>query len=370
MTPERFVAALREVLPDGHDYPLHEPTFRGREKELLADCVDSTFVSSVGRWVDQLEADLQRVTGAARAVVVVNGTAALQVALTLAGVRPGDLVICPSLTFVATANAIRHAGAEPAFVDVEAESLGMDPDALRAFLRAAPGRIGALVVAHLFGNPARIEELAAIAAEAGIPLVEDAAESLASTVGGRHTGRFGVAGALSFNGNKMVTTGGGGAVLTDDEALGARCKHLTTTAKRPHRWEYWHTDTAWNYRMPNLNAALGVAQLERLPELLAAKAALFRRWERALGGIGLDVLRPRAECVANHWLTAAVLPPGTPIETRDALLDAACDARVFCRPLWVPMHRLPMYAACPRGPMTVTEDLYARVINVPSSAHL
>lgn len=389
LAPADFVALLREVLPAtdaagaAAAYPLHEPSLGPDETAAVVACLQSTFVSSVGAYVDQLERDLERLTGAARAVVVVNGTAALEVSLLLAGVERGDLVVTPSLTFVATANAIRHAGAEPAFVDVEEETLGLSPADLRRFFEetcvregggwrhAATGRrVGAVVLVHIFGNPARAVEVQALCQELGVPLVEDAAESLASFVGDTHTGRFGVAGALSFNGNKIVTTGGGGAVLTDDEALGAHAKHLTTTAKRPHRWEYWHTDVGYNYRMPNLNAALGVAQVGRLDELLAKKVRLFDRWCAVFDGSDVEVLRPRAGTRSNHWLNAVRLPVGTSMETRNAWLDAACDEKIFCRPLWVPMHRLPMYAACPRGALPVTESSEARIICLPSSAHL
>lgn len=365
-------------------YPLHEPTFSGREQELVRDCLESTFVSSVGAYVDEMERELERLTGAARAVVVVNGTAAIEVSLRVVGVGPGDLVITPSLTFVATANAIRHAGAVPAFLDVEAESLGLDPQQLRDFLgsacqkdadgrwihQASGRRVAAVVAVHIFGNPAHVDTLAAICDEAGIPLVEDAAESLASRIGDVHTGLFGRCGAVSFNGNKIVTTGGGGALLTMDDALGERVKHLTTTAKRPHRWEYWHTEWAYNYRMPNLNAALGVAQMRDLPGLLERKARVHQAWLEAFEGSGATLLEARPGTTANHWLAALVLPASTTLEQRNALLDAACDERILCRPIWVPLHQLPAFADAPRGSLEVTASMHRRVVNLPSTAHL
>ena len=387
--PDAFVDALfdgvggRDGPFAGRSLPLHEPDLTEAEAEAVAACVRTGFVSSVGASVDALEQNLADYTGAAAAVVVVNGTAALEVAYRLAGVAAGDLVISPSATFVATGNAIAHLGASPAFVDVEEETLGLDPRALRAFLEtettaAGGGRVhtetgrrcAAIALVHIFGNPARAHEIAAIAEEFGVPLVEDAAESLGARVDGRHTGRFGVAAALSFNGNKVITTGGGGALLFEDPALAARAKHLTTTAKRPHPWEYWHDEVGYNYRMPNLNAALGCAQLARLDLLLAQKATVHAQWRAAMATLdGATLIEARAGTEPNHWLNAVRVDVDD-LESRDALLAAAIDAGFYCRPLWVPLHKLPGFEGAPSGPLPTTERLEREVICLPSSAYL
>ncbi len=283
----QIVAAIQVVTGDG-PVALHEPRFAGNEWVYLKECLDSTFVSSVGKFVDRFESELAAYTGAKHAVAMVNGTAALHIALRLAGVRPDDEVLVPTITFVATANAVTYCGALPHFVESEERTLGVDPVALREYLQRttecrgdhcvnrATGRvIRALVPMHTFGHPVDIERLCAIARDFRLALIEDAAESLGSTVGERHAGTFGVMGTLSFNGNKTITTGGGGAILTNDRVLAGRAKHLTTTAKVPHRWEYLHDEIGYNYRLPNLNAALGCAQLEQLPAFLSAKRRLF-----------------------------------------------------------------------------------------------
>ena len=363
--------------------PLHAPEFRGREREYLNDCIDSGWVSSVGAYVDRFERDLEALTGAARAVAVVNGTAALDVCLRLAGVGPGDEVLVPTLTFVATANAVTYRGATPHFVDSEAATLGVDPQRLDVYLegvaevqagtcvnRRTGAPIRALVAMHVFGHPCDIEGLQAVAARWGLALVEDAAEALGSRWRGRHAGTFGRLGALSFNGNKLVTTGGGGAVLTNDPELGRRAKHLTTTAKVPHAWAFDHDEIGWNYRMPNLNAALGCAQLEQLEGMIARKTRLARRYAAAFAGVqGARMLEPREGAVVNHWLNALVLDEPDRAG-RDAVLAALNGAGFGARPLWTLMHRLPMYAACPRDDLPTAEALAARVINLPSSAAL
>lgn len=379
---ERIVAAIRGVVGKG-PAALHEPRFGGNEWRYLKECLDSTFVSSVGAFVDRFEAELASYTGAARAVAVVNGTAALQVALRLAGVCRDDEVLVPALTFVATSSAVAYVGAVPHFVDSEQRTLGVDADALRQYLSSiadvrhdvcvnrSTGRvIRALVPMHVFGHPVDLDELLGLARDFRLALVEDAAESLGSYYRGRHTGTLGMLGVLSFNGNKTITTGGGGAILTNDPELGRRAKHLTTTAKVPHRWEYRHDELGYNYRLPNLNAALGCAQLEQLPELLAAKRELHRRYAAALAAVeGVRLLGEPADCRSNYWLQTLVLDERLELE-RDTVLAATNDAGFMTRPIWALNHRLPAFRDSPRMPLDAAESLERRVINVPSSAQL
>ncbi|HEY0103632.1 MAG TPA: DegT/DnrJ/EryC1/StrS family aminotransferase, partial [Brevundimonas sp.] len=305
------------------------------------------------------------------------------ICLKLAGVRAGDEVLVPALTFVATANGVSYQNATPHFIDSEAVTLGVDSVRLDAWLAetarltdegcvnvrtGAP--IRALMVMHVFGHPCDLDGLCEVAARWKLTLIEDAAEGVGSRWGGEHVGGRGLVSALSFNGNKIVTTGGGGAVLTRDPALAARAKHLTTTARTPHQWSFVHDEVGYNYRMPNLNAALGCAQLERLPDMLARKAELARRYATAFAGVeGVRLLTPRPGAEVNHWLNALILDRPD-MEVRDALLQALNGAGFMARPLWTLMHRLPMYAACPRAPLPVAEALEASVINIPSSARL
>lgn len=378
----QVVAAIAGVVGE-QPVALHEPRFSGNEWVYLKECLDSTFVSSVGKFVDRFEADLAAFTDARHAVAVVNGTAALHVALLLAGVQAGDEVLIPALTFIATANAVRYCGAEPHLVDSDIATLGMDPAALRAHLAAATERRGdmcvnkatgrvirALVPMHTFGHPADLEGLLAVARDFNLALVEDAAESLGSTRNGRHTGTFGRLGTLSFNGNKTITTGGGGAILTDDPALARHAKHLTTTAKQPHRWAFDHDEVGYNYRMPNINAALGCAQLEQLPAFLTAKRHLFAAYRAAFAGVpGVRLLEEPTDCQSNYWLQALILDEAVS-DQRDAILAATNDAGLMTRPVWSLMHRLKPYADCPRAPLPVAESLERRVLNIPSSAGL
>lgn len=379
---DRLIAAVREVAGGG-DLPLHAPEFRGNEEVYVRDCVTSGWVSSVGAYVDRFERMLEDVTGLPHAVAVSNGTAALHMACLVAGVRPGDEVLCPALTFVATANAISHAGATPHFVDAEPVSLAVDPAALEAHLaeaaelrdgacvnRATGGVIRALAVTHVFGFPADMGGLMAVARRWNLTVVEDAAEALGSFRDGVHVGGDGVVSTVSFNGNKIVTTGGGGAVLTRDPGLAARAKHLTTTARRGSGWVYDHDEVGWNYRLPNLNAALGVAQLERMDDMLARKRTLAERYASVLAGIqGVHPLAPPPGTAPNNWLNGLVLDrPDRAL--RDDLLTRLNAAGVQARPIWTLMHRLPMHAACPRAPLPVAEALEASVINLPSSAAL
>jgi perosamine synthetase len=378
------LAAVRSVLGEAsRTIALHEPEFCGREWDYVKECIDTGWVSSVGAFVDRFEHDLRACTGAAHAVATSNGTAALHICLLLAGVQPGDEVLMPALTFIATANAVSYAGAVPHFVDSETRSLGVDAQALHAYLgdmaerregglfnRRTGARLRALVVMHVFGHPCDLDALADVAARWNLALIEDAAESLGASYKGRHTGNVGRVSALSFNGNKVVTTGGGGAVLTNDAALGQRAKHLTTTARVPHRWSFLHDEVGYNYRLPNLNAALGCAQLEQLPSFVGRKRALAERYATAFEGVtGVEFLREPAHTRSNYWLNAIVLAPEQ-ADKRDALLAALNDAGYMSRPLWTLMHHLPMYAACPRAPLPVAESLETRVVNLPSSARL
>jgi perosamine synthetase len=362
---------------------LHEPSFAGREWEYVKECLDSTFVSSVGKFVDRFEAELAAYTGAKHAVAVVNGTAALHIALRLAGVQAHDEVLLPALTFIATANAISYCNAVPHFVESEETCLGIDPVALRSYLDAhteqrngwcinkQTGRvIRAIVPMHTFGHPGLIEELLGIAHDFNLVVVEDAAESLGSYYRGRHTGTFGLLGTLSFNGNKTITTGGGGAILTNDSVQAARAKHLTTTAKLPHAWHYVHDEVGYNYRLPNLNAALGCAQLEQLPLFIKAKRNLFARYGAAFGSIrGISVQGEPEGCSSNYWLQTVVLDRDNGGQ-HYALLQALNAAGYMSRPAWTLMHQLAPYAACPSMNLPVAESLAARLINIPSSAML
>lgn len=378
----QIVDAVRAVVgPDR--VALHEPTFEGNEWAYLKECLDSTFVSSVGPFVDRFEHELAAFTGAKHAVAVVNGTAALHVALRLAGAGPNTEVLVPTLTFVATAAAVTYSGAVPHFIEADTRTLGVDSAALREYLTTTTDRrdgrcvnrrtgrvIVALVPMHTFGHPSDIDGLLSVAHDFALALVEDAAESLGSTVGGRHTGTFGLMGTLSFNGNKTLTTGGGGAVLTNDASLARQLKHLTTTAKVPHRWAYTHDEIGYNYRLPNLNAALGCAQLEQLSGFIDRKRELFDRYSRAFASVsGVRLVREPDGCRSNYWLQTLVLDSSTSSE-RDAILTATNDAGVMTRPAWTLMHQMQPYADCPRMSMPVAESLAERVVNIPSSAHL
>ena len=380
--PQDIVTAIKSVVGDG-PLALHEPRFNGNEWVYLKECLDSTFVSSVGKFVDRFEDDLANFTGAKRAVAVVNGTAALHVSLILAGVEAGDEVLLPALTFIATANAVAYCQATPHFVDTEERSLGMDAVALREYLstiteirngqcvnRSTARVIRAMVPMHTFGHPVDIDSLLALAHDFHLQLIEDAAESLGSTVGGQHTGTFGLMGTLSFNGNKTITTGGGGAILTNDVELGKRAKHITTTAKLPHRWNFVHDEVGFNYRLPNLNAALGCAQLEQLPGFLRDKRCLFKQYQGAFANVpGVHLVAEPAGSSSNYWLQTLLLDTAH-ADQRDAVLAATNDAGLMTRPIWALMNRLPMYANAPRAPLQVAESLEQRVINIPSSSGL
>lgn len=375
---------VRDLVGVSGDFvSLHEPEFLGEEEALVLDCIRSGWVSSVGQYVDRFEEEIAAACGVAHGVAVVNGTAALEVAMRIVGVMPRDEVLMPSLTFIATANASHHLGAVPHFVDVEARTLGMDPVALRAYLNeiaersdgmtvnARTGRrLAAVVPVHVFGHPVDMNGLTEVARDFDIAVVEDAAESLGSRLDGRPCGGLARAAALSFNGNKILTTGGGGAVVTDDPDFAKRAKHLTTTAKVPHKWAFYHNEIGYNYRMPNLNAALGVAQLAQLQIRLAQKRALAQRYIDAFAEMeGVEVFTERPGTTANYWLNTLVLSPETS-SARDTILEMLNGASVMSRPAWEPLHTLAIYADCPRDDLPVTMDLAARIVNVPSSARL
>jgi len=381
---ERVVGAIRSVVGGTADrVALHEPHFAGNEWTYLKECLDSTYVSSVGAFVDRFEADLAAYTGSRYAVAVVNGTAALHVALQLAGVQPNEEVLVPALTFIATSNAIAYCAAVPHFVDSEPRTLGVDAGVLRDYLsHVAEKRAGlcvnrqtgriirAVVPMHVFGHPVDLDGLLAVSRDFNLALVEDAAESLGSLYHGRHTGTLGLLGTLSFNGNKTITTGGGGAILTGDDRLARRAKHLTTTARVPHRWEFGHDELGYNYRLPNLNAALGCAQLEQLPALLEAKRRLHRLYQEAFAPLeGVRLLSEPPGCRSNYWLQTLMLDQPSQ-ERRDALLMATNDTGLMTRPVWTLNHRLPMFVSCPRMPLPVAESLAQRIVNIPSSAQL
>jgi len=380
-----FLEVLTSVLGpvEKSTIALHEPNIGPHEHKMVAECLSSGWVSSVGEFITRFENQLSKFTGAAHVIAIVNGTSALHLALHSVGIKPGDEVIIPSLSFVATANAVAHCGATPHFADSDPVTLGLDPVALRKHLASATtkqgnelintktgARIGAIVPMHTFGHPTQIEELILIANEFGLPIIEDAAESLGSYVGKKHTGTFGVCGILSFNGNKTITTGGGGAILTDNESLATKIRHLATTAKLAHEWEFMHDKTAWNYRMPNLNAALGCAQLDRLDEFLRNKRNLANKYDSALkSSESLEFISEPKGTTSNYWLNTVRLKKPN-LQIRNELLTASRGKGYLCRPAWNLLHQLPMYDNSPRAELPIAQMLLSSLINVPSSANL
>jgi len=378
---EAVISQIHSLFPGQDFIPLHEPRFIGREKEYLAATIDSTFVSSVGKFVDRFEEMMSDYTGAGHTVATVNGTAALHAALLVAGVAGGDEVITQPLTFVATANAISYCGAQPVFLDVDRDTLGLSPAALRAFLqehteqsgnvcrnKATGRRISACVPMHTFGHPCRIEEIAELCREHHLFLIEDAAESLGSTRRGKQTGTFGGLGVYSLNGNKTITCGGGGAIVTNNKALAAHAKHLTTTAKKPHPYLYEHDEVGFNYRMPNLNAALACAQLENLDCFLADKrelATLYRDFFSTQSAINF-IPEPEG-AKANYWLNAILLQD---LPTRDLFLAESNQAGVQTRPAWTLLNRLEIYSHCQADKLDNATWLAERIVNIPSSVRL
>lgn len=372
-----LVRFIREQYRTDDFIPLHAPVFTANERKYVVETIESTFVSSVGTFVDRFEHDMAGYTGSPRAIATVNGTAALHIALQLAGVKRGELVITQSLTFVATCNAIAYCGAEPVFVDVDRHTLGLSPKAMEAWLhenarldsdgvcrtKGDDKIIRACLPMHTFGHPVELDALIDVCTRWNLALVEDAAESLGSFYKGRHTGTFGLLGTLSFNGNKIITTGGGGMILAG-ETLGTHAKHLTTTAKKPHPYEYVHDEIGYNYRLPNLNAALGCAQLEQLESFIRAKRVLAERYAEHLKGGDLQFVKEPAGCRSNYWLNAVICDSR---EQREALLKATNGQGVMTRPIWALMNHLPIYAHCRRGDLSNSEWLDSRVVNLPSS---
>ncbi|OFZ53989.1 MAG: aminotransferase DegT [Bdellovibrionales bacterium RIFOXYC1_FULL_54_43] len=356
--------------------PLHAPVFQGNEKKYLAECIDSTFVSYLGKYVTQLEAMTQEYTGTKHAIAIGNGTLALHAALHVLGANSESEVITQTLTFVATVNAIRYTGAAPVFLDSSRTTLGMCPEALKVFLqenaelrdgkaynRKTGKSFAACVPMHVFGHCVDLDGLIKICDSYGIPLLEDAAESLGSFYKGRHTGVIGKLGILSYNGNKIVTTGGGGMILTNDDALAARLRHITTTAKKKHAWAFEHDELGFNYRMPNVNAAVGCAQMERLPQMLADKRATAEAYARFFAQKGIPFIAEPEGTKSNYWLNAILAGSR---QERDAILEYTNSHGVMTRPVWEPMHRLPMHADFQRGPLTNAEWLADRLVNIPS----
>ncbi|MFC4601583.1 LegC family aminotransferase [Cohnella hongkongensis] len=381
----QVAAAVRKIAPGGGEspVPLHAPVFGGNEWSYVKQCLDTGWVSSAGSYVALFERRLAEYTGVKYAVAVNSGTAALHAALLVAGVSAGDEVLLPALTFVATANAVSYCGAVPHFIDSEERSLGPDPAKLSDYLRQTAyvgeggcvnkftgRRITAVIAMHTFGHPADLDAIREICLQFGLALVEDAAEALGSFYKGSHVGAHGLLSALSFNGNKIVTTGGGGAILTNELPLALKARHLTTTAKLEHRWAYEHDAVGFNYRMPNLNAAIGCAQLEQLPRFLENKRELLSKYEQALAGVrGVRMFREPDYARSNYWLQALLLDKADR-STRDLILQRTNDAGFMTRPSWTLLHKLPMYSSNPRMDLSNAEDLESRIVNLPSSASM
>ena len=377
---QQVYKAIKQVLPTKEFTPLHEPTFAGNEWKYLKECLDTGWVSSVGKYVDRFEHDLVEYTGVKHAVATANGTAALHVCLELIGVKTNDEVLIPALTFVATANAVCYCKAIPHFVDSSEETLGLCPEKLNDYLvevadiksgqcinRLSKRRIKAVVAMHTFGHPVDLDPLAEVCEKYHLDLIEDAAESLGSFYKGCHTGNWGKVSALSFNGNKIITTGGGGAILTNDKNLARKAKHITTTAKVPHQWEYVHDQIGYNYRLPNINAALGCAQLERLPVYLKHKRELAHRYQKSFEEVeGVHFYSESKNANSNYWLNVLLLNEKFASE-RDSILKISNDYGIMTRPAWRLLSKLTMFQDCPRMDLNVAESLERRLVNIPSS---
>jgi aminotransferase in exopolysaccharide biosynthesis len=380
--PELVTQAIHNVIGNGPT-KLHEPTFDGNETQYVQDCIESTYVSSVGKYVDQFEIELAKYTGAKYAVSLVNGTSALHLALKLAGVKAGDEVLIQAFNFVAAANAITYCGAIPHFVDIEIENLGIDPIKLKNYLSEISKKTGeltenvmtgrcikALVVMHTFGHPSKMNELAEVAKKFSLVLIEDAAESIGSYYDKKHTGTMGLLGTMSFNGNKTITTGGGGAVLTNNMELAKHAKHLSTTAKISHKWAFKHDQIGYNYRMPNINAALGCAQLEQLPNKLEKKRKLFDRYKTELSKIkGVSIIEEPKNCKSNYWLQALTLDSPN-LSMRDSILENLNSAGYMSRPGWDLLNSLDPFTETPSMSLETSNLLFQSLINIPSSPNL
>jgi aminotransferase in exopolysaccharide biosynthesis len=388
---KQFIDFVKSIYGTQDFIPLHPPLFQGKEKEYLIDCIDSTFVSYVGKYVTKFEEMTAEFTGAKYAVAVVNGTAALQIALQVAGVKHGEEVITQPLTFVATANAISHCGANPVFVDVDLDTLGMSPEKLEEWLKhnTKPSKlskhsqhsqhfskpinqstnrpISAIVPMHTFGFPCRINEIIEVANKYNIPVIEDSAESLGSYFNGKHTGTFGLAGILSYNGNKTITTGGGGMIITDDEEFAKKAKHITTTAKLPHKYEYVHDQIAYNYRLTNLNAAIGVAQMEQLDKFIENKRQTAKMYQEFFNGSDIKFFDEPQNTKSNFWLNTILLKD---LKERNEFLEYTNDNGVMTRPIWRLMNKLKMYKNCQCGNLDNAEWLEERAVNIPSGVRI
>ena len=388
---DSVLEAIQQVVGQSstkHPIVLHEPDFSGTEAWVyVKDCLDTGWVSTAGSWVSRFEQQLCDITGADHVVAVSNGTVALRLALHLVGVGSGDEVLLPPLSFVATANAVAHLGAVPHFVDVKHNALGLCPVALAARLEGLAEqregtlvnsetgrRIAAVLPVHVFGHPAEVDQLRVVADNWGLPLVEDAAEALASWRGDTHCGLFGAVGTLSFNANNLISTGGRGALLTNDAGLAKPARHLSTSAKHPHPWAFDHDAVGWNDRLPNLNAALGVAQLEDLDRRLEAKRLLAKRYEEAFADLeGVQLVAEPTDCFSNHWLVSLRFTAEDPLiaqEERLQLLERGHAVGLLLRPIWTPLHQLPMYRACPAGSLAVVKNQAPRLLNLPSNPQL
>jgi len=372
------IQKIRELFNEPNEFiPLHVPHFSGNEKKYVLECIDSTFVSSVGQFVNDFEEAIANLTGAKRCVVSVNGTNAIHLALVGAGIEKGDEVITQPLTFIATVNAISYAQAIPVFVDVDKDTMGLSPVSLKKFLeeetiikngtcfnRTSGRRISSCLPMHTFGHATRIDEIKVICDQFNITLIEDAAEAMGSTYKGKHLGTYGLLGTFSFNGNKTITTGGGGAIITDDEDLADKLKHLSTQAKIPHKWRYKHDHVGYNYRMPNINAALGLAQIENINYILKQKRSLAEAYKSFFNSVGIDVFDEREEENSNYWLNAVILDNK---EQQQVFLTELNEAGVMCRPIWELMTEMVMFKDCQKTNLDNATWLAQRVVNIPSS---
>ena len=377
----KTIEFIKSVYGNQEFTPLAVPVFAGNEKKYLNECIDTTFVSSVGKFVDRFEEEMAKYTGAKKAVVCVSGTNALHMSLMLVGVERDDEVLTQALTFIATCNALSYIGAHPVFIDVDRSTMGLSPDSMKEWLvknaeirngecfnKKTGRRVKACVPMHTFGHPVRIEEIADLCAEYHIELVEDAAESIGSTFKGKHTGTFGKVGAISFNGNKTITTGGGGMMLFQDEKLGKYAKHITTQAKIPHRWEFRHDHIGYNYRMPNINAALGCAQLENIDKYVESKRKVAAEYEAYFKNVpDIEFFVDSPDTYSNYWLNAVILKDK---EAQLEFLEQTNDNGVMTRPIWELMNRLPMFEKCENDGLKNTIWFADRVVNIPSSVRL
>jgi len=378
MLNQQIATFIRDLYQTDDTIALHQPTFSGNEQRYVAATIDSTFVSSIGSFVVDFEQHIERFCTVSSAVATVNGSAALHAALHLSVVEPGDLVLTQALTFVATCNALLHLGVEPIFIDVSPVSLGLCPVATEAYLseyaelncdgvcilKGSGRRIRAVVPMHTYGHPVQLDELVAVCQSWNLVLIEDAAEALGSYYKGRHVGSFGDYGVLSFNGNKVITSGGGGMLMCRDQKAGQRAKHVTTTAKAPLPFEFFHDEAGFNYRMPNLNAALGCAQMESLPDFLSKKRELAEHYRGFFADSDYKFVSEPDYARSNYWLNNIVCPDKV---ARDDLLTLTNDRGIMTRPVWTLMHRLPMFANAPRGPLAVSEKLEAHLVSLPST---